>query len=62
MSRFAAEFAGCVWTEAVPGKKCCGFKNIPSRVDRPKQTTITATRTSLNKRFTEQNKAVHVRF
>ena len=28
MSGFAAEFTGYVWTEAVPGKKSCGFKNI----------------------------------
>ena len=27
---FAAEFVGCVWTEAVSGKK---FKNIRTRVD-----------------------------
>ena len=34
MSVFAAEFAGCVWTEAVSRKrKGCGFKNIRTRVD-----------------------------
>ena len=25
---FATELAGCVWTEAISGKKSCGFKSI----------------------------------
>ena len=33
ISGFTAEFAGCVWTSAVSGKKSCGFKNMRIRVD-----------------------------
>ena len=33
ISRFPVEFARCVWTEAVSGKKSCGFKNIGICVD-----------------------------
>ena len=33
ISGFDVDFAGCVWTEAVPGKKKLGFKNIRIRVD-----------------------------
>ena len=33
ISGFAVEFARCAWTEAVPGKKSWGLKNIRIRVD-----------------------------
>ena len=64
MSGFAVEFAGCVWTEDVGRKKNFADSKISGYVRTgPKTTTTTmTTRTSTNKRFTEQNKAVHVRF
>ena len=63
MCGFAVEFAACVRTEAVSGKKKLRIqKNIQIRVGVPKAngefkktTTVTATGMSLNKSFNEQN-------
>ena len=56
-------FAGCAWREAVSGMKKLRIEKYPDMCGRNLNTSMTtATRTSTDKRFTEQSKAVHVRF